>query len=100
MSRSTQLTNLAPIRSRDRIRRLLWDIVRLLIYRPTPVYMHRWRCRVLRAFGATVHEAAVALDQMLSATMLRQYILGVTSLLVRGAICVPRATITTIPNSH
>lgn len=58
MSRSGQLTKLTQIQGRNRVRRLLWGVVRLLIYRPTPVYMHRWRCSVLRAFGATVHERA------------------------------------------
>lgn len=58
MSQLGQLTKLTPIRSHDRVRRLLWRVVRLLVYQPTPVYMHRWRCCVLRAFGATIHEHA------------------------------------------
>jgi len=58
MSRPGRLAKLTPIRGRDRVRRLLWRIVRLLMYSPTPVYMHRWRCSVLRAFGANVHESA------------------------------------------
>ncbi len=38
----------------DRARRLVWNIVRALLYRPSPRPMHAWRAFLLRAFGATM----------------------------------------------
>ena len=58
MPRSALLCTLPPIQRHDRFRRLAWRVARLLLYRPTPVSMHRWRCLVLRVFGATVDHAA------------------------------------------
>lgn len=49
-----RLAVLAPITRRDRLRRLVWGIARLLLYRPTPVTLHGWRAHVLRAFGAKI----------------------------------------------
>ncbi len=34
--------------------RALWSIVWLLLYRPTPRSFHRWRCLLLRLFGARI----------------------------------------------
>ena len=37
---------------RNRLGRLLWAIVYVLLYRPTPRPMHAWRAMLLRLFGA------------------------------------------------
>lgn len=50
----TQLLVLPPITNRDRMRRLVWHIARLVLFRPTPVALHAWRANVLRAFGARI----------------------------------------------
>jgi putative colanic acid biosynthesis acetyltransferase WcaF len=36
----------------DRARRLLWNLCRALLYRPSPRPMHAWRAFLLRSFGA------------------------------------------------
>ena len=36
----------------NRLARLLWSIVHLLLYRPSPVPLHAWRSFLLRCFGA------------------------------------------------
>lgn len=36
----------------NRLARGVWQIVWLLLYRPTPRLMHSWRCWLLRLFGA------------------------------------------------
>jgi putative colanic acid biosynthesis acetyltransferase WcaF len=36
----------------DRARRLVWNICRALLYRPSPRPMHAWRAFLLRCFGA------------------------------------------------
>jgi putative colanic acid biosynthesis acetyltransferase WcaF len=38
----------------DRARRLLWNICRAALYRPSPRPMHAWRAFLLRRFGATM----------------------------------------------
>jgi len=38
--------------TRNKIARTLWQIVWLLLYRPTPRLFHPWRCLLLRLFGA------------------------------------------------
>ncbi|HTX76841.1 MAG TPA: hypothetical protein VMD29_11595 [Terracidiphilus sp.] len=38
----------------DRARRLFWNIVHALLYRPSPRPMHAWRSMLLRCFGATM----------------------------------------------
>jgi len=38
----------------DRARRLLWNLSRGLLYRPSPRSMHGWRAFLLRCFGATM----------------------------------------------
>jgi len=38
----------------DRARRLLWNLCRALLYRPSPRPMHAWRAFLLRRFGATL----------------------------------------------
>lgn len=39
---------------RNRAGRLLWGVVRILLYRPSPRPFHIWRAMLLRAFGAQV----------------------------------------------
>ena len=44
---------LRPAFSRtDRLRRLLWNLCWLLLYRPSPRPLHAWRAALLRLFGA------------------------------------------------
>ena len=38
--------------TRERLRRLIWNIVHLLLYRPSPRPLHAWRAALLRLFGA------------------------------------------------
>ena len=38
----------------DRARRLLWNLCRTVLYRPSPRPMHAWRAFLLRRFGATM----------------------------------------------
>jgi putative colanic acid biosynthesis acetyltransferase WcaF len=38
--------------SSDRARRLLWNLTRALLYRPSPRPFHPWRAFLLRCFGA------------------------------------------------
>lgn len=42
------------LNKRDKRRRLCWSIAYWLLYRPTPVPMHGWRCAILRFFGAQI----------------------------------------------
>lgn len=37
-----------------RLRRMTWNIVRILLYRPSPRPFHAWRTMLLRCFGATM----------------------------------------------
>ena len=39
---------------RNRVGRMCWDIVWLLLYRPSPKLLHGWRRCLLRAFGARI----------------------------------------------
>ena len=41
----------------NRAARLLWNITWLLLYRPAPRPLHRWRAMLLRLFGATLGPA-------------------------------------------
>lgn len=45
---------LPPITGRNRLRRLVWSIAWILLYRPTPIAAHCWRAAVLRLFGARI----------------------------------------------
>lgn len=38
----------------NRLSRLLWQLVWILLFRPTPPSMHAWRCWLLRRFGARI----------------------------------------------
>ena len=42
----------------NKLARALWDIVWLVLYRPSPVPFHGWRRFLLRCFGATIEEGA------------------------------------------
>ena len=42
----------------NRIGRGVWAVVWLLLYRPTPIFLHSWRRLLLRLFGARVGEKA------------------------------------------
>jgi putative colanic acid biosynthesis acetyltransferase WcaF len=44
-----------PIATADRIRRAVWVIAWTLLCRFTPIWLHRWRSMILRAFGASLH---------------------------------------------
>ncbi|HEY9137755.1 MAG TPA: putative colanic acid biosynthesis acetyltransferase [Terriglobus sp.] len=39
---------------RNRLMRVLWSVVWLLLYRPSPRPMHGWRSMLLKLFGATM----------------------------------------------
>lgn len=57
MSRSFALTR-AHVTFRLRARRFVWNIVWLLLYRPSPRPFHAWRRWLLRAFGARIAAGA------------------------------------------
>ncbi len=42
----------------NRLKRGLWSIVWLILYRPSPKPFHAWRRALLRAFGARIHRSA------------------------------------------
>ena len=42
----------------NRLARAGWNLVRILFFRPSPVFMHGWRRWLLRRFGATVGKGA------------------------------------------
>ncbi len=42
----------------NRIGRQLWGVVWLLLYRPSPVFLHGWRRLLLRVFGARIEQGA------------------------------------------
>ena len=44
----------ARITTKNRIGRLLWGVVWIVFYRPTPNFMHAWRSFLLRLFGAKI----------------------------------------------
>lgn len=39
---------------RNKLSRLVWTMVWLLFYRPSPIVLHGWRCFLLRLFGAKI----------------------------------------------
>lgn len=43
---------------RNRAARQVWNLVWLLLFRPTPRFLHGWRRCLLRAFGARIAERA------------------------------------------
>ena len=54
MNRRLRLVPLPPINLANRARRMIWRVAWTVLYRPTPIVAHRWRCLVLRAFGARI----------------------------------------------
>ena len=36
----------------NRVARMVWQFIWMILYRPTPRFMHAWRCLLLRLFGA------------------------------------------------
>jgi putative colanic acid biosynthesis acetyltransferase WcaF len=48
----------APPSKGDKVRRLIWLLVESTIYRWSPTPLHRWRCFLLRAFGAEIGDGA------------------------------------------
>lgn len=50
----TQIAKLQRLTLGNKIARAVWQIVWLLLYRPSPVLLHGWRRFLLRCFGAKV----------------------------------------------
>lgn len=46
-----------PLSLGNKIGRVLWHVVWLLLFRPTPRILHPWRCFLLRLFGAKLGKA-------------------------------------------
>ncbi len=42
----------------NQLARLAWGVVWTLFYRTSPVFLHAWRCQLLRWFGATIGRGA------------------------------------------
>lgn len=40
---------------RNKLMRLIWRMTWIVFAKPTPVVFHRWRCILLKAFGAKIH---------------------------------------------
>lgn len=38
----------------EKVKRLLWNCCWTIFYRPSPTFLHGWRCFLLKSFGATV----------------------------------------------
>jgi len=59
-SKSRRTYTLAPMKlsRRNVLMRAVWNLVWLLLYRPTPMPLHAWRRLLLRAFGARVETGA------------------------------------------
>lgn len=48
----------SPHSAGNRAARLLWGVVYVLLFRPSPRNLHRWRNGLLRLFGADLHPTA------------------------------------------
>ena len=46
--------NKHKITNKNKFKRLIWGIVYFMLYRPSPIIFHRWRCFLLRLFGAKI----------------------------------------------
>lgn len=53
----TQPLRLQRLSAANKAGRALWQIVWLVLYRPTPRLLHPWRCLLLRLFGARLGKA-------------------------------------------
>jgi len=49
-----RLARAAPHSLHNKMSRVLWNVVWLLLFRPTPRPFHAWRCLLLRLFGAKI----------------------------------------------
>ena len=47
-----------PPSGANKVLRAVWQVCWFLLYRPTPIFMHGWRCVLLRLFGANVGSGA------------------------------------------
>jgi putative colanic acid biosynthesis acetyltransferase WcaF len=54
----TRELRLQQLTLRNKVLRTLWQIVWLVLYRPTPKLLHAWRAFLLRAFGAKIGKPA------------------------------------------
>lgn len=50
----TRSLNPSHLSTANKAGRALWSVVWLFLYRPTPRPFHRWRCFLLRLFGAKI----------------------------------------------
>lgn len=48
----------SPFSFRNKVGRVCWSVVWLLLYRPSPKIFHRWRSFLLRLFGAKIGKGA------------------------------------------
>lgn len=48
------LRRLRPMSKQNRIARLCWIVIWICLYRPSPTFLHSWRCLLLRLFGAKI----------------------------------------------
>lgn len=58
MDKPRHLQLAQPITWRNKFGRVLWQVVWLLLFRPTPRTFHAWRCYLLRSFGAKIGKRA------------------------------------------
>ena len=52
-----RLTLAERLSFRNKVGRTVWNVVWLLLFRPTPRLLHVWRCMLLRMFGAKLGKA-------------------------------------------
>lgn len=50
---------LTQLSLRNKIGRGLWSLVWLILFRPSPVPLFKWRCFLLRLFGGEIHATAL-----------------------------------------
>lgn len=48
----TSRLNVCELSAANKLARVIWHFVWLILYRPTPRLFHSWRCLLLRIFGA------------------------------------------------
>lgn len=52
------MLNIHTLSLRNKLVRILWTIIRLVLYRPSPSLLHGWRRFLLRCFGAKIGSGA------------------------------------------
>jgi putative colanic acid biosynthesis acetyltransferase WcaF len=57
-AQSRRLQALPPITFGNRVRRAIWQVAWLLLFRPSPSILHGWRRMLLRMFGAQIEKGA------------------------------------------